>query len=159
MRCRSPLLLALWLCLLAACDRGHPPPPSDEIPGVPGSGTKGREGRVQLPPPEPTIVASHVLIQWRGAERAPPSITRTKDEARRRAEEALARARAGEDFARLAAVYSDEPGAAERGGSLGRFARARMVPEFSQAAFALAPGQVSPVVETSFGFHVIKRTE
>lgn len=105
------------------------------------------------------ISASHILIQYKGALHAGPNITRTKAQARALAEKVLAKARAGEDFAKLAAKYSDEPGAAERGGALGHFSRDEMVPQFSNAAFKLKVGQISGVVETPFGFHIIKRTE
>jgi PPIC-type PPIASE domain len=105
------------------------------------------------------IAAQHVLIQYRGAKGAAPYITRTKAQALARAKEVLKKARSGEDFAKLVKEYSDEPGAAARAGSVGHFTRGMMVKEFSDAAFKLKVGQISGIVETPFGFHVIKRTE
>jgi parvulin-like peptidyl-prolyl isomerase len=106
-----------------------------------------------------SIVARHILVAYKGGARAAAYITRTKAEARTRAEEARQRALAGEDFAELAHEYSDDPGSAADGGNLGRFTRAQMVPVFSDVAFKLQPGGISEVVESEFGFHIIQRTE
>lgn len=76
--------------------------------------------------------------------------------ARRRAEQVLAELRAGGDFEVLAKRYSDDPGSKERGGELGWFRQGQMVRPFENVAFALRPGDVSGIVETQFGFHIIK---
>jgi len=79
--------------------------------------------------------------------------------AQKKAEELLARAKAGEDFAALATASSEDPGSATKGGDLGLFPRGRMAPPFETAAFALQPGALSDVVETPYGFHIIKVEE
>ena len=70
----------------------------------------------------------------------------------------LDQAREGADFAALAREHSEDPGSAANGGEL-TVSRGETVPPFEQAAFALEPGGVSPVVETQFGFHIIKLSE
>jgi hypothetical protein len=79
-------------------------------------------------------------------------ITQTRD----KAETVLKRLRAGENFAKLAREFSSDTSNKNKGGDLGWFKAGQMVPEFEKAAFALQTGQVSDVVETKFGFHIIK---
>jgi peptidyl-prolyl cis-trans isomerase C len=98
------------------------------------------------------VRASHILIRPQGADEASKKIAREETEV------VLKEARGGADFAELARKHSAD-GSAQQGGDLGFFTRGKMVPEFSNAAFALQPGQISDVVETQFGFHIIKVTE
>jgi parvulin-like peptidyl-prolyl isomerase len=76
--------------------------------------------------------------------------------ARQKAEDLLKRARAGEDFDKLAKENSEEPGAKESGGDLGWFGRGRMVKPFEEAAFTLKDNEISDIVESQFGFHIIQ---
>ncbi len=126
---------------------------------APQPAAQGAQGAQADEPPPKEVGARHVLIQFLGTERAPASVVRTREQAEALAEKVLAKARRGESFTRLATEYSDEPGAAGRGGALGKFTRGRMAPAFEDAAFRLRVGQISEVVETPFGFHVILRTE
>lgn len=104
--------------------------------------------RDSLPVQGQSVRLSHLLM----------AITPGDEEKRsafQKAKEVLAKARAGDDFAALARSYSQCP-SAERGGDLGYFSQGEMVPEFEQAAFALEPGEISDVVETVYGYHIIK---
>ena len=89
-----------------------------------------------------------------------PQITETeRDRVRTQLAELRERVLKGEKFSMLATLYSQDPGSAKKGGELGFFSRGDMVGEFESAAFALKPGEVSPIVETQFGFHIIQLIE
>jgi len=108
-----------------------------------------QDNQQQFTTPE-QVRASHILFKTDG-----------KDEAavRKQAEAVLARAKAGEDFAKLANEYTEEEVGKTRGGDLDFFGRGQMAKEFEEAAFALKPGQISDIVKTSFGLHIIKTTD
>ncbi|HHH31545.1 MAG TPA: peptidylprolyl isomerase [Polyangiaceae bacterium] len=119
---------------------------------------EAEEERVRMASEPDEIGARHILVMHAGSQAKPEEVSRTKEEARARAAEALRKIREGADFTEMVRQYSDEPGAAERGGDLGMFRREVMVKNFSDAAFGLKVGEVSEVVETAYGFHIIKRT-
>jgi hypothetical protein len=105
---------------------------------------------------EHRFAARHILISWQGAVGALPNVSRTRDEARARAGEVAAKIKSGSDFAELAKAYSDDS-TGPRGGSLGGFEAGTMVAPFEAAIKTLKVGEVSGLVETPFGFHLIKR--
>lgn len=114
--------------------------------------------RTEDPSDRPTqIAAKHILISYKGSERAASAITRTKDEALAIAVKVRKLvAEPDADWNALVRQYTDEPGA-QNGGDLGVFGPGQMVPAFERAAFALELGEVSDPVESPFGFHVIRR--
>jgi peptidyl-prolyl cis-trans isomerase C len=98
--------------------------------------------------------ASHILISFpQNADAAAKQTARTKADA------ILKDVKAGKDFAALAREHSQDPGSAQNGGDLNFFERGQMVGPFDQTVFAMTPGQTSDIVETQFGYHIIKLTE
>jgi hypothetical protein len=138
-------------------------PPAVPAPAAPASAEPARATAADPPPARAAEVnemfgAKHLLVMYQGSMRAASTITRTKAEARARAELAVVKSRTGTPFEELVREFSDEPGAAKRGGDLGTFRRGQMVPEFQAAVDALKVGEISGVFETPFGFHVALRT-
>jgi NIMA-interacting peptidyl-prolyl cis-trans isomerase 1 len=170
----------LFVAIVAACG-GAPPaaapaapsPKPDAAAPAPASGAAGgldaaaveqclaaagaKRARFSGEPVK--ISVKHVLVKYKGAKNAGDSIARSREEACLRAIEVRDKIREGTDFDEMVKQYSDEAGAATRGGSLGAVERAELAKPFADAAFELSVNQVSDVVETESGFHVIFRTE
>ena len=96
------------------------------------------------------VKARHILIKV-----APDADEKAKAEARKKIEDVQKKVKAGEDFAELARKYSEGP-SGKNGGELGYFGRGKMVKSFEKAAFSMKSGEVSDIVETRFGYHLIK---
>ncbi len=107
--------------------------------------------------PPVMFAGSHILLSYKGAMRAKSDVTRTKEEAKKFAEDLLAKVKANPaEFEKLAKENSACP-SGQRGGSLGQWKKGQMVPEFDTAVEGLKDGEFSGVVETPFGFHIIRR--
>ena len=146
--CAFTALLLATIVIASGC-------PSESEDGAVSTPQAGIEQPGQTPPGE--LSAAHVLIMYNGSERAPDEISRTKEEALALATEIATKAKAeGADFAALAREYSDCP-TGPKGGSLGTFRPSDMVSAFSEATAKLAVGEVSDLVETPFGYHIILR--
>jgi len=156
--CTTAAIMALLLAA-AGCGGGEEPEAGGEAEQTEAETTEQEQTDTsQQPEQEPEMIkASHILIAYQGAARA--TATRSQDEARQLAED-LSGMISGDSltFEQAAIEYSDCPSGAQ-GGDLGSFGRGSMVPAFEEAAFSLEPGEVSGIVETEFGYHLIKRTE
>ncbi len=159
------VLLTCGLCLGCGGGQSAPKgakPVADPAPATPGAECLARASAEHVPPAadEPSrVTVKHIVVKHAEAERAPDDITRSAEQACLRAVEALDKLKGGADFDEVVAEYSDEHGAATRGGMLGAVARDEVAPEFADAAFSLELNGVSYVVMTKFGFHIIMRTE
>jgi hypothetical protein len=163
-------LLPLALLALLACSKLTEPAPykpvhAESAAAAPAQTAEPAAAKPPAPAPpaqaeqpgaDEMIAASHVLVAYQGAMRS--QATRSKEEAQKLAQQVASQAKAGKDFAALASQYSDDKGSAAKGGDLGRFPAKRMVKQFADAVTALKPGEISGVVESPFGFHVIRRS-
>jgi peptidyl-prolyl cis-trans isomerase SurA len=100
----------------------------------------------------PVYSVSHIMV-------SPVPSEDRQTEAREKAAAILERVRNGEDFAELARTYSEDPGSGPRGGDLGFFGKGDMVSEVESVVYAMAPGEISEVIQSEFGFHVLKMEE
>jgi hypothetical protein len=164
-----------WLVAAAAvafgCEEKPAAPKAEQPAPAPAPASAVNPAPSPEPTPAPTakasaepeqepeaVAAQHVLIAYRGAKSASKDVTRSKAAAKKLAEEVAKKAREGADFTALAQEHSDCPSKANRG-NLGKFKRDAMDPKFADAAFALRVGKTSDVVETPFGYHIIKRNQ
>ena len=110
-------------------------------------------GQSELPPKK--LLLSHILIQVSAGDGGQENTDKI-NQAQRRAEEVLAAARSGKSFARLAEQYSEDPGTAQLGGSLGWIRKGQLTPSLDEAAFQLKVGEISGIVRSAFGFHILR---
>lgn len=158
------LIWAVGVSLTTLACGGAPPPPPDKKPAVaPVGDSKQAACLKQAALPRETrkdapekITISHVLVRHADLKRSEDA-TRTRGQACLRAEEAREKLLAGAEWADVVKSHSDAGEAT--GGSLGTVGKDELEPTFADAAFALGVGELSHVVETSRGFHVIVRTE
>jgi hypothetical protein len=157
--------LVLWATVVAAaCADLTSPTASRGSP--PASVTSTADQPVPTPRPPPgrpnteRVTASNILVAYKGAKRAEPRIRRSKAEAEKLARDLQQRAtKKDAKFPELAVQFSDDPTAKTQRGSLGTFDRFSVLKPVSDAAFALKVGEISSVVETEYGYHIIRRDE
>lgn len=166
----APALVALLLVSAAGCK--SEPAPSPPVAGsaslVAGTSDVAPASAVSASPPAASTSAekpareiagaAHVLVAYKGAEGAPKGVTRSREEAQKRAAEAAQKIKDGLSFEDAVKKYSDDVRSTPVNGALGNFERNAMPKAFSDAAFAMKVGEISGVVETPNGFHIIKRT-
>ncbi len=173
------VLVAVALCApLVACGGAPTPavatPPAAAVQGAlpaasaaPGLDPKAVElclatanaKRAKFSGEPPKVTVKHVLVKHAGAKNPVAGVKRTREEACLRATEARDKIRGGSDFAEVVKEFSDEPGAATREGSVGAIERTDVAKPFADAAFELGLNQLSDLVETESGFHLILRKE
>jgi hypothetical protein len=164
----APAQAWLFLALpLLGCSENHPPTPAASAaasvivaPAAPSASAAEPAPSAAAAVPQREIAgAAQILVTYTGAELAAKTVTRTKDAAKKRAAEALDKIKKDKmPFEEAAKKYSDDAGSKDLGGAIGNFERNAMPEPFSTATFAMKVGDISDVVETPRGFHIIKRT-
>jgi peptidyl-prolyl cis-trans isomerase NIMA-interacting 1 len=176
-----PVALLLLAGLLAACGSGPPPATAENAPAADKAAAPAEPSasadpavdaeaadkclaaagakRARYSGEPPKVGVKHVLVKFKGAKNADDKITRSREAACLRAIEARDKIREGADWDEVVKQYSDEAGAATRGGSVGTVERQELAKPFADAAFELGVNQLSDVVETESGIHIIFRTE
>lgn len=152
--------VALSLFVLGSLACGEDAPVSAPEPGAapaePIVEAPPAEPNVEAPPADPDEACARVVVvAWQGADFAPDSVTRSKEEARERAAQLLARVDAGESLASVASVESDASSSRARGGAIGTFARDEWPALFSpleEPLFSARVGERTPVLEADFGW-------
>lgn len=166
-------LAALLSLPTAGCPAAPPaPPPADSAAPVASNRPVVDGPRASIEPTPaaaptasadapPTVVgAAHILVAYKGSLGAAKTVTRTKADAKKRADEAHDKLVAHQGtFEELVAKYSDDDLSKPAGGKIGNFERNVFPPAFTDAAFGMAVGGLSDVVETPRGFHIITRTK
>ena len=174
---RSTLACSLFMVSISllGCETSNPPPPpaatatatlaavtasaSATAPASAAAPTASAAASASAAPEREIAGAAHILVRYKGAELAPKTVTRSKDEAKKRAEEALGKIKKDKmPFEEAAKKYSDDDASNKIGGAIGNFEKNAMPEAFSKATFGMSVGDISDVVETPRGFHVIKRT-
>lgn len=156
--------MSLAGALVAGCGAGQPTTTEPKTDAAASSAEREcldrANGEHARKPDEPVRIGlRHILVRHTASTRADASVTRTRGQACLRALEALEALQAGTEWDDAVARFSDEKGAATRHGSLGSLTRDDLDPAFANAAFELEPDQLSYVVESPAGFHVILRVD
>ncbi len=157
-------LVATGCCNMGADQQSQNTPPATSAAPSPSAALPSAPSAAEAPAPAPTAErqiagAAHILVAWKGSERAPKTVTRSKDDAKKRAEEVRVAVKDGKStFEELVAKYTDDAISKAANGAIGNFERNAMPPAFADATFAMEVGAISDVVETPQGFHIIKRT-
>jgi len=169
MRLRLLANITLTLVATGCCNAGSDPsqsaaPAASSAAPLPSATPPSAGSATETPAPAPTAErqiagAAHILIAWKGAERAPKTVTRSKEEAKKRAEDVHKQVKDGKStFEELVTKYTDDAISKPANGALGNFERNAMSQAFADATFSMEVGTISDVVETPQGFHIIKRT-
>jgi hypothetical protein len=160
----SRALLVLSIALAGcASDPPVPSPAASAVTAAPAAVVSAAPSESAAPaasvPVREIAGAAHILVAYKGAVGAAKEITRTKEAAKKRAEEALQKLKDKKTpFEEVAKTYNDDPMSKPTGGAIGNFERNAMPAAFSKAVFDMKVDDISGVVETERGFHVIKRT-
>ena len=157
----APRTLARWLsaALIVGCGEDPKPTATSQKPTSTAAPVKSVTATPTLTPGKDFVAGLQIQVVWKGADRASKSATRSKDEAKKLADDLYKKAAAGEDFVELAKKHSDDPDAKDRSGSVGTVKRDDGKLPVYQKLFDLEVGAISDVLEAKTGYYILKRTQ